>query len=70
VSGSGDRLGAGGFEFPALGVVSVSRNITSSKTKGIGAWSDEEIKRAIVAGVWQRRQQSQAANGLTNIMRR
>jgi hypothetical protein len=29
----------------------VSRNITSSKTKGIGAWSDEEIKRAIVAGV-------------------
>jgi hypothetical protein len=31
--------------------VSTSRNITSSKTKGIGAWTDAEIKRAITAGV-------------------
>ena len=31
--------------------VSVSRNITSSKTKGIGGWTDDEIKRAITQGV-------------------
>jgi mono/diheme cytochrome c family protein len=47
----GTRLGAGGFEFPGPWGVSVSRNITSSKTKGIGAWTDEEIKRAITTGV-------------------
>jgi mono/diheme cytochrome c family protein len=46
-----DRLGAGGFEFPGPWGVSVSRNITSSKTKGIGAWSDDEIKRAITQGI-------------------
>ena len=45
------RVGAGGFEFPGPWGVSVSRNITSSKTKGIGAWSDDEIQRAITAGV-------------------
>ena len=45
------RLGTGGFEFPGPWGVSVSRNITSSKTKGIGAWTDDEIKRAITAGV-------------------
>ena len=44
-------LGRGGFEFPGPWGVSVSRNITSSKTKGIGAWSDAEIKRAITTGV-------------------
>jgi mono/diheme cytochrome c family protein len=47
----GNRLGAGGFEFPGPWGVSVSRNITSSKTKGIGAWTDDEIKRAITTGV-------------------
>ena len=41
------QLGTGGFEFPGPWGVSVSRNITSSKTKGIGAWTDAEIKRAI-----------------------
>ena len=46
-----DRMGAGGFEFPGPWGVSVSRNITSSKTKGIGAWTDAEIKRAITTGV-------------------
>jgi mono/diheme cytochrome c family protein len=46
-----DRLGAGGFEFPGPWGVSVSRNITSSKTKGIGSWTDAEIKRAITTGV-------------------
>ena len=44
-------LGRGGFEFPGPWGKSVSRNITSSKTKGIGAWSDAEIKRAITQGV-------------------
>ena len=46
-----DEMGAGGFEFPGPWGVSVSRNITSSKTKGIGAWTDAEIKRAITTGV-------------------
>ncbi len=45
------RLGAGGFEFPGPWGVSVSRNITSSKTKGIGAWTDAQIKTAITTGV-------------------
>jgi mono/diheme cytochrome c family protein len=45
------RLGAGGFEFPGPWGVSVSTNITSSKDKGIGAWTDDEIKRAITQGV-------------------
>ena len=45
------RLGAGGFDFPGPWGVSTSRNITSSKTKGIGSWSDAEIKRAITTGV-------------------
>jgi len=44
-------LGRGGFEFPGPWGVSVSRNITSSKTKGLGAWSDAEIKRAITQGI-------------------
>jgi len=45
------RLGAGGFDFPGPWGVSTSRNITSSKTKGIGAWTDAEIKRAITQGI-------------------
>jgi mono/diheme cytochrome c family protein len=43
--------GKGGFEFPGPWGTSVSRNITSHKEKGIGAWSDAEIKRAITDGV-------------------
>jgi mono/diheme cytochrome c family protein len=46
-----DRLGAGGFEFPGPWGVSVSSNITASKTKGLGGWTDDEIKRAITEGV-------------------
>lgn len=46
-----DRLGAGGFEFPGPWGVVQSRNITSSKTKGLGGWSDAEIKRAITQGI-------------------
>jgi mono/diheme cytochrome c family protein len=46
-----NKLGAGGAEFPGPWGVSVSRNITSSKTKGLGSWTDAEIKRAITQGV-------------------
>jgi mono/diheme cytochrome c family protein len=45
------RLGTGGFEFPGPWGVSVSRNITQSKEKGIGTWTDAEIKRAITQGI-------------------
>ena len=45
------RLGAGGFDFPGPWGISTSRNITASKTKGIGSWTDAEIKRAITTGV-------------------
>ncbi len=45
------RLGAGGFDFPGPWGVSTSRNITSSKDKGIGAWTDAEVKRAITQGI-------------------
>jgi mono/diheme cytochrome c family protein len=44
-------LARGGFEFPGPWGVSISRNITSSKTKGIGDWTDAEIKRAITQGI-------------------
>lgn len=47
----GTKFGTGGFELHGPWGVSVSRNITSSKTKGIGAWTDAEIKRAITTGV-------------------
>jgi mono/diheme cytochrome c family protein len=45
------RLGAGGFEFAGPWGVSVSRNITSSKAKGLGDWTDDEIKRAVTQGI-------------------
>lgn len=45
------KTGTGGMEFPGPWGKSVSPNITQSKTKGIGAWSDAEIKRAITQGV-------------------
>jgi mono/diheme cytochrome c family protein len=45
------RMGAGGFELKGPWGVSVSRNITSSKTKGLGSWTDDEIKRAITQGL-------------------
>ena len=58
------RLGAGGFEFPGPWGVSVSRNITSSKTKGIGAWTRRRDQARDHQGVTQGRQQAQAADGL------
>jgi mono/diheme cytochrome c family protein len=44
-------VGKGGEEFKGPWGVSVSRNITSHKEKGIGAWSDADIKRAITQGL-------------------
>ena len=46
-----ENLGRGGEEFKGPWGVSVSRNITSSKNKGLGDWTDAEIKRAITQGV-------------------
>ena len=46
-----NALGKGGEEFKGPWGVSVSRNITSHREKGIGAWTDAEIKRAITQGV-------------------
>jgi mono/diheme cytochrome c family protein len=45
------RLGAGGFEFKGPWGVSVSRNISSDKEKGLGNWTDDEIKRAMTQGI-------------------
>jgi mono/diheme cytochrome c family protein len=45
------KLGVGGFDFPGPWGVSTSRNITQSKSKGIGAWTDAEIKRAVTQGI-------------------
>lgn len=44
-------IGKGGREFPGPWGVSVSPNITSHPTAGLGAWSDDEIKRAIAQGI-------------------
>jgi mono/diheme cytochrome c family protein len=46
-----NSLGKGGQLFKGPFGVSVSRNITSDKTSGIGAWSDAEIVRAITQGI-------------------
>jgi mono/diheme cytochrome c family protein len=47
------RAYAGGRELPDFakpGGVTISRNITSDPEQGIGTWTDQEIKRAIVSG--------------------
>lgn len=44
-------IGAGGQEFEGPWGVSLSRNISSHPVKGLGAWSDDEIKRAITRGI-------------------
>lgn len=44
-------LGKGGMEFPGPWGKSVSPNITSSKTRGIGSWTNSQIKRAITQGI-------------------
>src|SRR5262245_7782079 len=43
--------GKGGFDLPGPWGKSTSRNITSHKEEGIGAWTDAEIKRAITDGI-------------------
>ena len=43
--------GKGGFDFPGPWGKSTSRNITSHKEKGIGGWTDAQIKAAITDGV-------------------
>ena len=45
------QLGKGGQPFPGPWGVTVSRNISSHATAGLGAWSDAEIKAAITQGV-------------------
>jgi mono/diheme cytochrome c family protein len=44
-------IGKGGREFKGPWGVSISRNITSSKEKGLGDWSDSDIKRAVTQGI-------------------
>ena len=49
-------LGRGGREFPPDGAPagtppSIAANITSDKEAGIGAWTDQEIARAITSGI-------------------
>ncbi len=44
-------LGKGGREFKGPWGVSISRNLTSSKSAGLGNWTDAEIKRAITQGL-------------------
>ena len=46
-----NAAGKGGREIPGPWGVSVTSNITSHKTAGIGGWSDDEIKRAITQGI-------------------
>jgi mono/diheme cytochrome c family protein len=45
------QMGIGRHEFKGPWGVSFSRNITSDKEKGLGAWSDAEIKKAIASGI-------------------
>ncbi len=45
------RTGRGGQAFAGPWGVSVARNITSSRTHGLGEWSDAEIERAIRQGI-------------------
>ena len=45
------EMGVGRHEFKGPWGVSTARNITSDKEKGIGGWTDAEVKRAITTGV-------------------
>jgi len=49
-----NRTGAGGFVFHkplGLELAAVAANITPHREDGIGAWTDDEIKRAITQGI-------------------
>jgi mono/diheme cytochrome c family protein len=45
------RTGAGGQAFPGPWGVSVARNITPNRERGIGGWTDAQIIRAVTQGV-------------------
>jgi mono/diheme cytochrome c family protein len=45
------EYGKGGMKFPGPWGQSISRNLTSSKDKGLGGWTDAQIKTAITTGV-------------------
>lgn len=45
------QMGTGKHEFKGPWGVSTARNITSDKEKGLGSWTDAEIRRAIATGV-------------------
>ncbi|WP_431270721.1 c-type cytochrome [Dankookia sp. P2] len=45
------KVGAGGQAFAGPWGSAVAANITSSRTSGLGAWTDAEIERAIRTGV-------------------
>ncbi len=45
------HLGQGGKVFRTPAGVAMASNITSHPTKGVGAWSDDELKRAITQGI-------------------
>jgi mono/diheme cytochrome c family protein len=45
------RVGAGGQPFPGPWGTSVAANITSSRARGIGGWTDAQIERAVREGV-------------------
>ncbi len=46
------RAGAGGFEIPlAPGISAMTPNITPDPDTGIGKWSDDDIRNALVGGV-------------------
>jgi mono/diheme cytochrome c family protein len=45
------KLGAGGKTFRTPAGVATASNITSHPAKGLGAWSDDQIRRAVTQGV-------------------
>ncbi|MFC7473643.1 c-type cytochrome [Dankookia sp. GCM10030260] len=45
------KLGAGGQAFAGPWGSAVAANLTSSRTSGLGAWTDAEIERAIRTGI-------------------
>jgi mono/diheme cytochrome c family protein len=45
------KLGAGGKVFRTAAGVATASNITAHAEKGLGAWSDDDVKRAITQGV-------------------
>ena len=46
-----NNIGAGGFQIPGPWGIAVTRNITPHRDQGIGAWTDEQIIRAVTQGI-------------------